>query len=316
MECFNVFISRFNFKKAVVIYLLILILAGVFSAGLFAYTFRDKLTFLYEYHRISEKVEDSKNGLEAMKPALADLADASPDMVDILILNGKNQILYSAKHSDLSQNGTVDLTPDTSGNPLFFTDRQNPEFHFRLMKGDKLTLSVSMLGIENKVKQEYEDRYFYESGFAAQKVYLLSYIADRTNGQKVYIISDVLPVAGGDLYIKVVAAIAMLFFMLYWVLLALWVYARALGAKLNASVWGIVTLFTNLAGLFVFFLYRQGGRTCYKCGALQNKLNVYCTFCGTKLGSVCKKCNTAADEKDRYCKNCGSALDEEKNQDE
>lgn len=103
---------------------------------------------------------------------------------------------------------------------------------------------------------------------------------------------------------------------LYWVLLALWVYARALKSKLNPAMWGIITLFTNLAEVFVFLIYRQGHQTCYKCGALQSKSNVYCTFCGAKLGSVWKACNMAVNEKDSYCRNCGSALNEKQEQDE
>ncbi|HWQ74204.1 MAG TPA: zinc ribbon domain-containing protein [Syntrophomonas sp.] len=316
MNRFDAFVGKFNFKKAIVIYLIVSLLAGSLSAGFLAYTFRDKLTFMYEYHRIGEKVEDNKSGLENLKPELTSLANTSSDMVDILILNGQNQILFSAKNSDLSRSGVLELTANAGERSRFLTDRENTEVYFRLMKDDKLTLSMSMLGIESEVEQEYEDHYFYENSFDTRKVYLLSYITDRSSGEKVYFISDIRPVAGGKFYIKAVAAIAVLFFMLYWVLLALWVYAQALKSKLNPAMWGIITLFTNLAGLFVFFIYRQGHQTCYKCGALQNKSNVYCTFCGAKLGSVCKECNMAVNEKDSYCRNCGSALNGEQEQDE
>ncbi len=316
MNRFDDFVSKLNFKKIIIVYLLISIFAGILSAGFLAYTFRDKLTFLYEYHRISEKVESNRNKFENMESELTNLANTSPDMVDVLILNGKNEILFSAKNSDLSKSGTLTLTPSSVGRGRFLTDQENPDAHFRLMKGDKLTLSMSMLGIENEVEQEYTDLYFYENGFNSKNIYLLSYITDRSSGEKVYFISDVQPVANGKFYIKAVAALAMLFFMLYWVLLALWVYAKALKSKMNPAMWGIITLFTNLAGLFVFLIYRQGHQICYKCGTLQNKSNVYCTFCGAKFGYVCKKCNTAADEKDRYCRHCGNKLDGERNQDE
>jgi len=316
MNRFDAFAGKFNFKKAITVYLIVTVIVGILSVGFLAYTFRDKLTFVYEYHRISEKAEDTKSGLENLKPELTNLATTSSDMVDILILNGQNQILFSAKNSDVSKNGVLELTASASGRSRFLTDRQNPDVHFRLIKGDKLTWSMAMLGIENEVEQEYEDHYFYEDSFDAKRIYLLSYITDRSSGEKVYFISDVQPVAGGKFYIKAVAALAVLFFMLYWVLLAFWVYAQALKSKLNPAMWGIITLFTNFAGLFVFLIYRQGHQTCYKCGALQNKSNVYCTFCGAKLGSVCKECNMAVNEKDRYCRNCGSALNGAQKQDE
>jgi len=75
----------------------------------------------------------------------------------------------------------------------------------------------------------------------------------------------------------------MLFFMIYWILVALWVYKNALKPKLNATIWGIIVLFTNLAGLFVYLIYKQGSQTC-------------------------KNCDTAINNKDSYYKNCGSEI--------
>lgn len=316
MNRFDTFMGKFNFKKAVIIYLIVSILVGAISVGFLAYTFWDKLTFVYEYHKISEKADNNKSEFENLKAELTNLANNTSDMVDVLILNSQNEILFSAKSSELSKNGVLELAASNGGHSLYLTDQQSPDIYFRLIKDDKLTLSMSMLGIENEVEQEYKDRYFYESNFNAKKVYLLSYIADKSSGDKVYFISDVQPVASGKVYIKAVAAIAMMFFMIYWVLLALWVYARALKSKLNPAIWGIIALFTNLAGLFIFLIYRQGHQTCYKCGALQNKSNLFCTFCGTKLSSVCKECNMIVNEKNSYCGNCGIALSGEYEQNE
>ncbi|MDP4117844.1 MAG: zinc ribbon domain-containing protein [Bacillota bacterium] len=308
MNRFNSFVRKLNFKKVIIVYLIVSVLAGILSVGFLAYTFRDKLTFAYAYHQISEKVSHNKYGIENLKTELSNLSNKSSDMVDILILDSKNKIMFSAKNSDLSKRGTIELLPNVDGGNRFLMDKENPDAYFKLIKGDKHTLSMTMLGVENKVEQDYKDRYFYEKSFDAKKVYLLSYIMDKSNGYKTYFISDVHPVAGGVLYIKAVAALATLLFMLYWVLLALWVYAQALKSRQNAAVWGLITLFTNLAGLFVFLIYKQGHQACYKCGALQNRSNIYCTFCGTKIGFVCKKCNMPVSENDSYCKNCGNAL--------
>ena len=316
MNRFDAFITKFNFKRVFTVYLIISILAGILSVGFLVYTFRDKLTFMYEYHRISEKIEDNKIQPENLKSELTNLINTSPDMVDALILNEQNQILFSAKDSEFSKKNSFELITSIDGRNRFLTEKENPDIYFRIMKSDKLKMSLAMLGIDDEVKEEFENRYFYESGFNAEKVYLLSFITDRSNGLKIYFISDVQPIAGGKFYVKAIAALAILLFMLYWVLLALWVYAQALKRKLNAAMWGIITLFTNLAGLFVFLIYWQGHQTCYKCGTLQNKSNVYCTFCGVKLGSVCGKCNRAVSGKDNYCKNCGSALSREKGQNE
>lgn len=306
MNRFDVLIGRINFKKVISCYLIAAVIAGLLSAGFLAFSFRDKLAFVYAYHRMSENAEANRSGFEALKPELSNLANKSPDMTDILILNSKNQILFSAKNSVFSKNSNLELA-DSSGNH-FLSDQSNPDVYFLLVKDNSLSLSKTILGIENDVEQEYADHYFYESDFAAKKVYLLSYIADKAGGDKIYFISDVRPVANGKLYVKAVAALAMLFFMFYWVLLALWVYVNALKSKQNAAMWGIITLFTNLAGLFVFLIYRQNHQACYKCGALQSKTNGYCTFCGTKLGTTCENCNAVVSGKCRYCKNCGNEL--------
>lgn len=306
MNRFNTFVGKINFKKTITVYLIVSILAGVLSVGFLAYTFRDKLALVYEYHRISEKADDHKREFENLKPELTHLANQSSDMVDILILDDQNKILFSAKNSDLSKKGSLELTANSDRGSHFLTDLENPDVHFRLLKGERLALSLSILGIENEVEQEYEDQYFYEGHFSTQKIYLLSYITDRSSGNKIYFISDVQPVANGKLYVKAVAALAMLFFMLYWVLLALWVYAKALETKLNAPLWGIIALFTNLAGLFIFLICRQGPQTCYKCGALQNKTNLYCTFCGTRINKSCDACGGLVGSKDAFCRTCGT----------
>lgn len=316
MNCFDRIMEKFNFRKVVVLYLLISILAGTLSVGFLAYTFRDKLALAYGYHRVSERAGIGEDGFESLKPELSRLAASSPDLVDILILDGENRILFSAKHSDLSRKGSLNLAAESGEKNRYLADPEDPDVHFRLTEGDQLEVSKEMLGIDEETEREDQDRYFYEKNYNRRKIYLLSYLADGSSGNKVYFISDVRPVAGGRFYLKAAAALAALIFMVYWVLLALWVYARALKAKMNAAVWGMIALFTNLAGLFVFLLYRQGRRTCAQCGALQSGPGAFCTFCGAKLGAVCPQCHMPVSEKDRYCGYCGSALDGEKDRNE
>lgn len=311
MENFNRLISRINFKKVVFAYLIITITVGILSAGALGFLFRDKLEFAYAYHSVSEKIEHNRSGLEAVKPSLTNLAEQSPDLVDILILNSENKIIFSAKNSELSQSGRLELTGSSGKENRYLIDKANPDVRFRFVKNDSIALSKAILGMEDKVERNYEDDYFYEAGFFVKKVYLLSYIVDKTGGDKIYFISNVQPVANGEFSVKAVAALVMLLFMIYWVLLALWVYANALKSRLNAPMWGIVTLLTNLAGLFIYLIYRQNRQTCFKCGTVQNRANLYCTSCGTRLGEICKNCHTPVDGGDNYCKNCGSEINRE-----
>jgi hypothetical protein len=306
MKKFDTVIKKFNFKKFIIIYLVIAFITGAFTVGFLGIIFKDKLTFVYEYKRVIEKIEKNKSGIEAVKPELTVLAASSPDIADILILNNENNILFSANNSELAQNGSLELIGG-KGNG-FLCDKTNPDVYFRLVKNDNILSLKDLIGRDNKVEQDYNDEYFYENNFNAKEIYLLSYAADKSSGDKIYFISDIQPVANGDFYVKAAAALVMLFFMIYWVFTAFWVYADALKSKLNASIWGIITLFTNLAGLFVYLILRQGFQTCYKCGAAQPKTNVYCSCCGAKIGETCEKCNSIISGKDNYCKSCGSEI--------
>ena len=301
-------INKINFKKIAIIYIIAAAIAGIFSIGFLGFTFKDKLTLLYNYNRVSEKVEDNENGMDAIKSDLTALAEKSSDIADILILDSENNILFSAKNSVLAKNDSLELISSTDREHHFLTDKANPNMVFRLVNDNSLQLMKDMLGRDIEVEQGYNDDYFYDNNFSDKQVYLLSYLVDQASGSKIYFISDIQPVANGELYVKAVAALSMLFFMLYWVLIALWIYTNAHKSNLNAAVWGILALFTNLAGLLVYLIYKQGNQTCYKCHTVQSKTNIYCTICGAKIGSTCDNCHSVINDKDSYCKTCGNEI--------
>lgn len=108
------------------------------------------------------------------------------------------------------------------------------------------------------------------------------------------------------LTLKIAASIMMLMFMIYWIMVALWVYQSALKARLFAPAWGLVTLFTNLAGVLVYLIYRHTSVVCACCGAVQPRNNLFCTFCGSELGERCGSCGCGLKQTDVYCPKCGS----------
>ena len=317
MNRFDAAIKKFNFKKAVTVSLILAVLTGILSAGFLVHTFRGRIALAQGYRKVSDQTSGRKSDFEKLKTELNQVAASSPDLVDILILDGQNRILFAAKHSDFSKGGFLNLAEEPDGQNRYFSDTVNPNLHFRLLESGWRNVSKELLGIDEEAEREMQDRSFYKKQNRQQKNYLLSYLMDEQDDRKIYFISSVQPVPRGEFYLKVAAALAVLFFMIYWVLLALWVYAQALKARMDAAVWGIATLFTNLAGWLVFLLYRQSRQTCYRCGAVQNRDNAYCTCCGAKLGKICPCCHISGSKDDRYCRNCGSALDgEEKGRDE
>jgi len=306
MKKFERQLSKINFKKVVVIYLVVAIVAGIVSVSVLGYIFRDKIKFMAGYNKIAEKMEDNIDATK-IEPDLINFAKKNADVVDVLILDNNNKILFSAKDSPVAKSGTLNLQRDAQwdNRNKFMTDPANPDVMYRLIKNERLPRSLDAVVKGFSSRERYDDEYFFGAN-SVKTVYSLSYARGGRANNKTYFIFNITPVKNSIVYIKVVAAAAMLFFMLYWVLLALYVCANAYKSKLNGTMWGLLTLFTNLCGLIIYKIYKQSGKTCFKCNALQGKNNLYCTGCGAKIGDACEKCGGLLNIHDRFCKACGT----------
>lgn len=305
MKRFEKLLTNINFKKVLIIYLISAIIAGIASVSFLSYVFRDKIGLMIDYKKVSERLEHNTD-LAVIQSDLTSFADNNSDVVDVVILNEDNRILFSAKNSVVAKTGSLNLERDSQWKHeyKFMFDPVNSEVVYRLIKGESSLQSLKSVIKGNDYNEEHDGEYFFGVN-SAKTVYSLSYMRGENSNSKTYFIFDFSPVQKGVISIKVVAASAILFFMLYWVLLALYVYADAVKSKLNATAWGILLLFTNLGGLVIYKIYKQSGKTCFKCKALQDKNNLYCTVCGTKIGNTCIKCGTLLNSHDRYCRMCG-----------
>lgn len=298
-------LCKINFKKVFIIYLIAAIVAGIASVSVLGVVFKDKIGFMMDYNKISEKLDDNTDAA-MIESDLTDFAKKNADVVDVLILNKDNKILFSAKDSTIAKSGSLNLERDTqwNGEHKFMFDSANPDIMYRLIKNEHLPRSMATLMKGFSSQENYDDEYFFGAN-SAKTVYSLNYVRNEDTGVKTYFIFDISPVVNSIIYVKVVAAVSMLFFMLYWVLLALYAYADAAKSKLNGTAWGILTLFTNVGGLIIYKVYKQSGKVCFKCKALQGKNNLYCTECGSKIGESCQKCGDLLDRHDSYCGKCG-----------
>lgn len=297
--------TKINFKKTAKWYIVLLLLCAVASAVLLGVAFQDKLALLYRLERLNEQVERGKSVAE-MEVNLQKLADSSSDVVDVLVLDRENKILFSAKDSAVGQGESLHLqrVPDT-GKSAYFFDDTNADVLFKLQKEEEFFISKDIQARLGEIRRDYDDSHFFQADSSGKQVYGISYLSNRKTGEKVYLITDVQPVHNGILYLKIAAALAVLFFMVYWVLVALWVYADAAKTKQSAVVWGLAALLTNLAGVVVYLIYKNIHLACTRCGALQNRSNRYCVHCGAPVGDSCAKCGGHVGAKDLYCANCG-----------
>lgn len=303
----NSIIKKMNFKKIIVFYIVCLLFALI-GVGIFLGTkYKDKLKFMYNYHSISEEFEH--NGYDDnLKTKINNMSKDSQDIIDILVLDKSNKIIYSSKKSEYSNFDTFTLEKTSEKEKLYFMNLNNEKVVFKLVKDKELMINTIFSDLDFEIENEYKDDVFFETEFNQKNIYLLSYSANKMNGEKIYFINQIHPIENADIYFKFAASLFAFFFMIYWVLVALIVYQNALKSRINPYLWGIVTLFINLAGVILYLLYKQTGINCKKCNAFQDKNNVYCTICGTKINEVCEKCKHIIKKEDMHCANCGRKL--------
>ena len=301
MNRFNNFIEKRNFKKIFIVYVIAAVVCGILCAAGVGYVYRNKINLAIQYENAGKAVK-SQHG-DAVQ-SLEKLAASSGDIKDILILDDRNNITFSAKKTNLAWDSSLDLKKDGK----FLVSEKNSNVAFRFVKKDEFMLSAVFADDFGKIRDEYDEEYFYLNNFRDKKLYMISMLGSDKDGVKVYAISDPTPVAYGMLSLKAAAGVLMLLFMIYWIIIAMWVYQNAARSKLCAPVWGIVTLFTNLAGVLVYVIYKSINKVRPFCGAVQSAANLFCTCCGKKIGASCEECGHALRNEDSYCPKCGNKV--------
>lgn len=296
-------LSKWNFKKIAITYIIVAVIAVIACAVAVGIVFQERIAFAWQYSRVSEATERSSSNMQS---EIDKLAATSDDVIDILMLDGSNNVTYSAKKSEFAV-GQFNLKK-TDEDKNFLTSIVNSNVVFKYVDGEEFMINSVFNRDFSDIEREYKSDSFFENGFSNKKVYMLSFLGRKDNGMKIYIISNPTSVAGGMLMLKIVASIVMLLFMIYWVLLALWTYQNAKKAKLYPLFWGVIVLFTNIVGVIVYQLYKSGNATCPACGAAQSKSHLYCTSCGTKIGDTCENCGAHVASKDSYCHGCGKKI--------
>lgn len=294
-------LSKWNFKKIAIWYLVLAIIAGLACAGTVGYLYRERLNFAWQYSRLDEAKDDA-----ARKAAADKTAAASADVVDVLILDGNNQVTYSAKHSEFS-GGTLALTKAGS-EKKYLVSAEHPDAAFQYVKREEFMLNSIINKDFGKIRSDYDDDSAFDTSLSSKTVYLLSRISVHDSDSKIYVITVPTDVPGGMTALKATAALAMLFFCVYWVLIALWLYKDAAKCRLSPLYWGLIGLFTNIIGLIVYKIYKRSMAVCPACGAAQSAEHLYCTVCGTQLGQRCESCGSKVSPRDSFCPHCGKQI--------
>lgn len=304
MNKFNSIIDKMNFKRIFIGYVIITIILGILCSAAVGYIYKDKIGLALNYKSAAEKIKSRNTDIETVKTELKKLAESSGDITDILLLDNRNNILYSANSTDLAWDSAFELNNNFQ-NGGFLVSEKNDDAAFHFVKKDEFMLSAVFAEKFTEIQEEYDEDNFYLNNFQNKKVYMISFLRTGADGNKVYIIGDPIPVSYGIPALKISACIAMLLFMIYWIIIALWVYQNARKSRLYAPVWGIVTLFTNIGGVLIYVIYKNINSVCAFCGTVQSKTNLFCIHCGKKIGVSCPECGHTISLRGNYCPKCG-----------
>jgi RNA polymerase subunit RPABC4/transcription elongation factor Spt4 len=297
-------LSKWDFRKIVKKYLIVTISAAVLCIAATIFIFKDKISFAWQYQRLTESIE--KNELTAVENNMDQLSKNNQNIIDILVLKDNNEVIYSANHS-IYASTHLDLKT-INGSSTYVSTDTSADTVFKIVKKEKFLLASIFSTDYGDDDNKYQEQYFYEENVNAKNVYLLNYLGHDATGWKAYIILNPTIVANGNIILKIDAAAAMLAFMCYWVLLALWVYHDASKKKLYAVFWGIIVLFTNIIGLLVYFYCQRRSAVCPYCGSLEEPNPFFCSQCGKSLSTLCPSCKMLISSDANYCPHCGNKV--------
>lgn len=303
MNKFEKILSKWNFKKIAIIYIVVSLIIEIGCASAIGIIYKDRLSFAYQYSKIESSLK--KNDSKLLSNAI-DKTATGTDVIDILKLDKNNNILYSAKKSKFYVS-PFNLTKEKDEKKYLVSSSFSDSI-FKYVKNDEFLLNSIINKDFGKIKEDYDDDVFFENDNSSKTIYMLSCIRSKKSAEKVYVISLPTAVQGGMLALKITAAVTMLLFAIYWVLIALWLYKDAAKSKLSPLYWGLIGLFTNLIGLIVYKIYKRNTITCSDCGAAQSTNHLFCSYCGAKLGIQCKNCGSNISAKDSFCHHCGNKI--------
>ncbi len=121
------------------------------------------------------------------------------------------------------------------------------------------------------------------------------------------------PSVGAQVAFFIYGAVCLLLFLAYWLIVAAWLYQRAVVCGMHGLFWLLCGLWGNVFAAVVFVAIRSFTRQrCPECGKWQPVKSWYCSKCGTELKRSCAECGQTCGKEDQYCSRCGKPLEGDK----
>jgi len=112
--------------------------------------------------------------------------------------------------------------------------------------------------------------------------------------------------------------LALSFFSLLWIVLAVWVYRDAESRGMSGLLWALLIFIGNLVGILIYLIVRserkpasaegQASVVCPACGQTAASNFKFCPHCGKSFESACPACGKPAESSWKACPYCGQKL--------
>jgi len=306
MRKFEEFLNKINFKKVAKVYVLVSILLLLFCAAAIGFVTRDKIKLALDYEKASDAFKDNGFG-DKLKPKLGKLTADSKDILNCIVVDKDNNIIYKANDNLIKNHKKFILTPEES-NRKELKDNINKDVVYRVTKEENIIFNLNYLKNHERILFDIDEELYFEKDLANEEVNELNYLVNRETKEKLFLIRAVTPIKDAEILIKAIGVIVGFIFIIYWLGVTLWVYRDADRRKSNSALWGLLALLTNIVGLIIYTMYKETNKLCHKCGAIQDKSDGYCSECGTQINERCKECNSIIYKNQKYCSGCGYKL--------
>jgi|GEM_PF-974600 len=298
-------IGKVKFKTILKLYALISIAVVAITAIFIGCVFKNEISLAYRTERLLENF--SRGKADISEEDLQERITKYPGITNIVVIGANNEIIIKANEY-LLPDGTLTFTQINNGvwqiegvtNAMFDTLGSST-----IGRWVQATLNINSVNRWMNKSQSKDGFYVFDN-----TKYYDCVIAVNPQGEKLLFVFDWQPLENGGLVMLLGVIVLVLVIMAGWLLIALWVYKDASQRRCAGIVWGLLALFTNILGLFIYLIYRNWHKTCHKCSALQDRNDIYCTFCGNKMEDTCSRCQGILREKDLYCPHCGLLVEE------
>ncbi|MDD3063840.1 MAG: zinc ribbon domain-containing protein [Massilibacteroides sp.] len=109
-------------------------------------------------------------------------------------------------------------------------------------------------------------------------------------------------------FLGIIGTFGVLLVITYWLWMVAYAISKSAKVGANQKIFGWLTLFLNIGGVFLLWIYIAFHTICPVCGKMQSSNTNYCKNCGTELLRQCPDCGARINTEDKYCRNCGKKM--------